>query len=55
MTDKLFDTTSREGRLLYVAIATLKTSGPPELREMDTAEIVAGLEQVATTLENFRM
>lgn len=52
----LFDTTTREGKMLYFAIAALmQPTGPPETRGKEAAEIVAMLDEAVATLDDFKM
>lgn len=55
MESELFDATSKEGRLLYVAICILESSGPEQLKGKEASEIINILEESAARLENFKM
>lgn len=50
METELFSTDTREGKMLYVAVANLMQSSGKE-----AAEVVQELEQAAELLENFKM
>lgn len=52
---ELFDTSTREGKLLYFAVTALISSGPESTKGKEAAEVVSLLEGAVTALEDFKM
>jgi hypothetical protein len=55
MKSELFDSTTKEGKLLYAAICTIISAGPERFKGKDGPEAIAELQKTVDALKNLKM